>query len=231
MLPSLTRLSWSGHSTKSTVAAVLALLLHTPLLRSLAIYDSSMISGEDVSPHIAKCHVNLPHLERLDIYCDVIPCAELVAHISFPPEGTMHLTVDDLWRETQPQALEPIVSVINRITAPQPLRTLLIAVTTHLGWTLELKGWSSILSHESCSHQTPAKIHLTAMRTGFNFETVLQRIGKCLPLSHVKYLQIENVPDFDVWKKSFAHMRTVTKLRVHRAAADYLPIYGTPIQR
>ncbi|EPQ53255.1 hypothetical protein GLOTRDRAFT_131529 [Gloeophyllum trabeum ATCC 11539] len=48
VLPSLTRLSWSGHSTKSTVSAVLALLLHTPLLRSLAIYDSSMISGEDV---------------------------------------------------------------------------------------------------------------------------------------------------------------------------------------
>ncbi|EPQ55556.1 hypothetical protein GLOTRDRAFT_138451 [Gloeophyllum trabeum ATCC 11539] len=222
ILPSLTSLSWSGHSIKSTVSTVLALLRDTPLLCSLALSNSPSISGEDLLLHISERHVDLPHLQRLYIDCDVVPCAEFVAHTSFPVEAAIHLKVDGLLNETQPQAVEAIASVIDRMTDAQPLRTLLIKRVHTYGRALEFKGWTHVLPHESDSHQPSPKVQLTALDGGIVAQSIMAKLGRRLPLSDVEYLQLEDIPGFEAWKTSFGHMSKVTKLRVNGLAADFL---------
>ncbi|EPQ53253.1 hypothetical protein GLOTRDRAFT_131527 [Gloeophyllum trabeum ATCC 11539] len=132
--------------------------------------------------------------------------------MSFPPEAAVQLKVDDLSDEVPPQALEAMLAVIKKISDPQPLRTLLITSALNYRHALEFKGWTSVLPNESGSHPPAAKIRLTAMNSGPEAEPVVQKMERCLPLSDVKYLPIEDVPSFDAWKKSFGHMREVTKL-------------------
>ncbi|KZT23914.1 hypothetical protein NEOLEDRAFT_1242861 [Neolentinus lepideus HHB14362 ss-1] len=221
VLPSLTSFSWTTSSVKSTVSSLLTLLRNTPLLCTLIFSYSFMSSDESTT----QPNVNLPQLIHLTIRCAPTPCAELLAHLSFPAHATTEIVVQPLSvvpAERSLTALGLIAVAMRDILESEPLRTFVIDSDACY---VEFNGWTTVLPRDSRRESLEPKFSLVVFDSGdlWKAAEVVEVVASKLPLSNVDCLKLDGVCGFRTWKRAFRRMVHLTQLHVCETAAYGLP--------